>query len=134
MQYMGLLIPIVAIVSVFTFVAIATWSDSRRKERETFHLHETYRRMLEQPGKGAEEVLALMRQQEAREAESRIEGLKLGGLITAAVGVGLFFLLKGVEPDKMLWGVALIPLLIGVVLAVYAFFLAPRPARSDPRA
>ena len=133
MQYLGLLIPIVAIVSVFTFVAIAAWSDNRRKERETFHLHETYRRMLEQPGKGAEEVLALMRQQEAREAESRIEGMKLGGLITMAVGVGLFFLLRGIEPKANLWGVAAIPFLIGLVLAAYAFFLAPRPPRPDPR-
>ncbi len=78
----------------------------------------------------ADEVLALMRQQEAREAQGRIEGLKLGGLITMAVGVGLFFLLKGIAPGRGLWAVAAIPFLIGLVLAAYAFFLAPRPPRT----
>ncbi len=130
MQYLGLLIPIVALVAVFTFVSVAAWAENRRKEREAFHKHETYRRILEQSGQGAETVLSLMRDEEIREARARIEGLKLGGMITAVVGVAVGIFLEGIEPGKRYWAVGLIPLLIGVVLAGYAFFLAPSPGRE----
>ena len=52
MPWFGVLIPVVAIIAVFVFVAVASWSDNRRMEREAFYRHETYRKMLEQPGQG----------------------------------------------------------------------------------
>ena len=130
------LIPVVAIVAVFTFVAVAAWSDNRRKERETYYRHETYRKVLEH-GESAQPVLDLMRQEETQRARRRVEGMKLGGLITAAVGVGLMVFLYTLE--KELAFVGLIPLLIGLVLAFFAFFVAkqngappPSGAGSDP--
>ena len=121
------LIPIVAIVSVFTFVAVASWSDNRRKERETYYRHETYRKILEQGSQSAEPVLNLMRQEERQRADRRIEGLKLGGLITMVTGVGLFVFLRYVDPTEGVHMVGLIPLLIGLVLAFHGFFIARRP-------
>jgi Flp pilus assembly protein TadB len=134
MDWLALLIPIVAVVAVFTFVAVATWSDNRRKERETFNRHETYRRMLEQPSESAAEVLALMRREEAQRQRQRIEAIRLGGMITTIVGVGLmifFYVLFGGMPIYM---VGIIPLLIGLVLMVYGFFMMKEPEGSGPDA
>ena len=55
------LIPVVAIVSVFTFVAIAAWSDNRRKEREAYYRHETLRKLSETGGDSAESVRLVLR-------------------------------------------------------------------------
>lgn len=127
MDWLVLLIPIVSVVAVFTFVAVAAWSDNRRKERETFHRHETYRRMLEQPSESGREVLALMQQQELQQQQRRIEGLRLGGLITSVVGIGLMVFLFVLVDDEPIYLVGIIPLLIGLVLAVYGFFIVEKP-------
>ena len=127
MELLALLIPVVSVVAVFTFVAIATWSDNRRKERESFHRHETYRKMLDRPGESAADVLALMRHEEAQRQSQKVEGLRLGGMITTVVGVALmvfFYFLIGGSP---LFLVGIIPLLIGLVLVVYGFFMMKRP-------
>lgn len=128
MGFLVFIIPMVAIVAVFTFVAVATWSDNRRKERETYYRHETYRKILEHAGQSGQEVLALMRQEERQQARRRIEGLKLGGLITLVSGVGLAIFLWYLVPQgaERVFMVGLIPTLIGLVLALYGFFIAPK--------
>ena len=125
MGSMVFLIPVVAIVSVFTFIAVATWSDNRRKEREAYYRHETLRKLAETGGDSAESVLEVMRQEERGRARRTIEGLKLGGMITAAAGAGAMVLLYTLAPEVYLAG--LIALLIGLVMLVYAFFMAPSP-------
>jgi len=127
------LIPVVAIVSVFTFVAIAAWSDNRRKEREAYYRHETLRKLSETGGDSAESVLEVMRQEERGQARRRLEGIKLGGMITAVVGAGVMVFLYSLAPEVYLAG--LIPLLIGLVMLMYAFFMASSPDKeiSIPR-
>jgi hypothetical protein len=119
------LIPIVAIIAVFTFVTVASWSENRRKEREAYYRSETLRKAMEQGGDSAEKVLAMMREEELRMLRRRVEGLRLGGLVTFVVGAGsmvfLYFLIGG-EP---IWLAGLIPLLIGIVLAAYGFLSRP---------
>lgn len=68
----------------------------------------------------------MIHQQEEQAKIRRREGMKLGGLITLAVGIGLMIFLAVVEPDKPVWTVGLIPVLVGGALAVYALFLAPK--------
>ena len=121
------LIPIVGVVAVFTFVAIAVWSDNRRKERESYYKHETYRKIMELPDESGGGVLTLMREEEMQEQRRRIEGMRLGGMITFATGVGvmifLYFLVEGVA----LYWAGLIPVLIGLVLLIYGYFLVDSP-------
>lgn len=121
------LIPIVSVIAVFTFVAIAVWSDNRRKERESYYKHETYRKIMELPDESGSGVLALMREEEMQQQRHRIEGMRLGGMITFAAGVGvmvfLYFLVKG----EALYWVGLIPALIGLVLLIYGYFLVKSP-------
>jgi hypothetical protein len=126
-MWIEFLIPIVALVSVFTFVTIATWSDNRRKEREIYYRHETYRKMLEQPQGSAEAVLQLMRHEELERQRRRIEGIRLGGMITFVAGLGVMVLLYFLVGDEPVFWVGLIPMLVGLVLLVYGYLLAPKP-------
>ena len=126
-ESMALLIPVVSIIAVFTFVAIAAWSENRRRERETFHRHETYRKMMDHPGESTDAVLQLMRHRESQEQRRRIEGLRLGGMITFVAGIGALILLYFLVPDEPVYLAGIIPALIGLVLSIYGFFLSEKP-------
>jgi Flp pilus assembly pilin Flp len=124
----------VLMVSVFSFISIAVWTEARRKEREAYYKAESLRRVAEMPGDGAKYVIEIMREderiQQAKLFSSeikRLEGLKIGGLVNIAVGVGLFCLIYFTSENKGAACVGLIPGLIGVALLVYATVLAPRP-------
>ena len=133
-QYYGLLLPIVTIVAVFTFVTVASWAENRRKERESYYREETFRKIVEHGGDSGDRILRLIRDEEAARARQRIEGLRLGGLITTVVGVGVMIFLRFLIGDEYVYMVGLIPLLIGIVLVIYGFFMAPRALarhRSD---
>jgi hypothetical protein len=122
------LIPIVGTICLFSFVAIAVWTDNRRKEREAYYKSETLKKIAETQGSGGGSAIELLREEERIAARRRIEGLKIGGLITIAVGVGILVSLRMVPDiaEEGLHYVGLIPLFIGVALAVYAYFLAPK--------
>jgi len=125
---LGMLMGIVALIAVFTFVSVAVWSENRRKERESYYRHETLKKVVEQPGETSQRVLDHFRHEEVRKDLLRRDGMRLGGLITFVVGVGLLILLRALEPDKGLYLVSLLPLLIGGVLALYSFTI-----RVDPK-
>jgi hypothetical protein len=112
----------VGAVALFSFVAVASWADARRKEREAYYRSETLKKIAESQGGGA--VLDLLREERTHAATSRREGLKLGGLVNLAVGLGLMAFLAKIAREVYLVG--LIPLLIGAALLGYAVFLSPR--------
>jgi hypothetical protein len=116
-------VPIVAIVSVFTFVSFAVWFGTRQKEREAFYKSETLRRITEASGEGAKAAIDLLREEEHLRRIKAREGVKIGGVVNLGVGVGLtIFLWALVGPQVALCG--LIPGFIGVALLVYAFYMA----------
>lgn len=120
------LIPIVGSIALFSFLGVASWSDARRKEREAYYTSETLKKIAESSGEGARSALELLREQEKNSVKRRLEGMKLGGLITAAVGIGVIILLRGLEHEEPVYLVGVIPLLIGLALLAYAFVLAPK--------
>lgn len=120
----GWLIPIVAMICVFTFVAIAAWSENRLKEREAYYRHETYRKLADGQG-SSQEVLELMREEERARARRLRDGLLLGGLITGVSGLGVMIFLYVIVEVKGVFLVGLIPLLIGLVLTLFALFKKP---------
>jgi hypothetical protein len=127
------LIPVVAIIAVFTFVAVAAWSDNRRKERETYYRHETYRKIMENPGDSTRAVVRLMRQEEMQQQRRRLDGLRLGGMITFVVGIGAMIFLYALIEDEPIYLAGIIPALIGLVLIVYGFFLPGKPTDQIDR-
>ena len=127
----------VVMVSVFSFVSIAVWTEARRKERESYYKAESTRRLAEMPAEAAQQVIEVLKEEaRIRQAELHtkdvkvIEGMKIGGLVNIAVGVALMFLIRGTSQETSAYLVGLIPGLIGVALLVYALFMAPRPARG----
>ena len=123
----AMLVPIVGSIALFSFLAVAAWSDARRKEREAYYTSETLKKIAETSGEGAKAAMDMLHEQERNMMRRRRDGQKLGGLITFAVGIGITVFLKAVardEPGAYLSG--LIPLLVGAALLVYAYVLAPK--------
>lgn len=114
----------VAALALFSFLAITTYAESRAKERTAFHRNETLRKLAEQSGEGGDKVLEVIREEERIANRKRIEGLKLGGLITTLVGVGIGVFLYTMAEEAA--AVAVIPLLVGVGLLGYVVLLAPK--------
>ncbi|HWZ12932.1 MAG TPA: hypothetical protein VNX22_07335 [Acidobacteriaceae bacterium] len=107
-------------ISLFSFIAVASWADARRKEREAYYKNDALKKIAESPAPSAAAALEYMREQNRNTALRRREGIKLGGLITTAVGLALLiFLWKLIGPPVYL--AALIPLLVGLVLFGYAY-------------
>jgi ferric-dicitrate binding protein FerR (iron transport regulator) len=123
-----MLVPIVTTICVFSFVAVAVWSKNRRREREAFYRGEALKKIAEMQGAGSSSAIEFMREEEKRAWRGKVESQKLGGLIMIAAGVALMVFLR-MMPDtarEQVYYVGLIPLLIGLVLVVYAHFLAPK--------
>lgn len=113
----------VAASGLWAFVAVVTWADIRRREREAYYRHETMKKISEMPG---ESGLALLREDERNTTRRRQENIKLGGLITSAVGVGLIVFLRAIETREPAYLVGLIPFLVGFALLIYSYVLAPK--------
>lgn len=113
----------VAASGMWAFIAVATWSDNRRKEREAYYRHETMKKIAEMP---AESGLMLLRETERYSARARRETMKAAGLITSAVGVGLMIFLRAMESREPAYLVGLIPLLVGLAMLLHSYFLLPK--------
>jgi hypothetical protein len=122
----AMLIPIVGSIALFSFLAVAAWADARRKEREAYYKGETLKKIAESSVDGAKAAVELMRDQQNNIGKRRLEGMKLGGLVTAVVGVGVIILLRGLVPDEPVYLTGVIPLLIGLALLTYVFLLVPK--------
>jgi hypothetical protein len=120
------LVPIIGSIALFSFLGVASWSEARRKEREAYYKSETMKKIAESSGEGAKSALELIREQEKNLAKRRNEGLKIGGLVTAAVGIGVMVFLHGIDHDEPVYLAGVIPLLIGVALLIYPLMLAPK--------
>ena len=119
-------IPVVGSIALFSFLSVAAWSDARRKERDEYYRNETLKKIAESSGDGAKAAIELLREQNRSVTKRRLEGMKLGGLITAVVGIGVMALLHGLVNDEPVYLAGLIPLLIGLALLTYTFLLAPK--------
>ena len=91
------------------------------------------RRLTESQGAGADAAIALMREEDRLWTIRRLEGTKLGGLITTAVGIGLMIFLGIANDDNHLIGVAIgiVPLMVGLALLLYAYRLSPKLQIGD---
>src|ERR1700733_2889304 len=120
-------IPVVGSIALFSFLAVASWAEARRKEREAYYTSEAVKKIAESSAEGARSALELLREKQKNAQRRRQEGFKLGGLITPAVGIGVMVLLRGIAyDDGPVYLVGVIPLLIGAVLVLYVFWLAPK--------
>lgn len=119
-----------AIFVIFTFIGVAVWSENRRREREAYYRSETLRKAIEKGGEACASVIEMMREEELRQARRRIDGLRLGGLVTIAAGAGFMVFLYFLGLGEFIWLAGLVALLIGLVLAIYGYTQSPPAAGS----
>ena len=121
--------PIIAAIGLFTFLCLAVVVRARTRERIAFYRSEERKRMIESSGVGGAALTDFLLQEEEITQRRRREGLKLGGLITTAVGVAMFVAFFSIDEEARMAGI--IPLLIGAVILFYAYFMAPKPGKSN---
>jgi hypothetical protein len=125
----AMFVPIIGSIALFSFLAVSSWSDARRKERESYYRNEMLKKIAESSGDGARAAIELLHAEERSAIQRRREGLKLGGLITLAVGIALMIFLHAVaQGDPGAYLVGVIPALIGAALLLYAYVLAAKEA------
>ena len=113
-------------VVIGSFLAVAIWAKNRRLEREAYYKNENLKKIAEAQGTSANAALEFLREQEKVRALRHREGLKLGGLVTIAVGLGFFLVLWATGPSRPAYFAGLIPFLIGLALLAYVYILAPK--------
>jgi hypothetical protein len=106
----------VGAVALFSMISIATWSEARRKERESYYKNDMLKKLADTPGPGATSALELMREEARLGALQKRQGLRIGGLVVAAIGIGVMILLKALVKDAPVYLSGLLVLLIGVAL------------------
>jgi len=89
--------------------------------------HETYKKLVEHSGESSDTVRSLIREEALQESRRRVEGLRLGGMITFVTGIGVMIFLYALADEQNVYLVGLIPALIGLVLMFYGFFLVKKP-------
>lgn len=118
------------LVCLFSFLAVASWSKARLRERQAFYKSETIRKIAESQGGGA--ALEYLRESDHNAARQRREGQRVAGLVTLAVGVGVMIFLRRVPispdsgSDSSAYLVGVIPVLVGMALLIYSYVLAPK--------
>lgn len=112
-------------IACFSFLAVAIWAKNRRLEREAYYRNETLKKIAESNELSANAALELLREQAKIEVVRRREGLKLGGLVTIAVGLG-FLLVFWPTGNRHAIVAGFIPLLVGLALLFYVYVLAPK--------
>jgi hypothetical protein len=112
-------------VALFGFLSVATWAGTRQNERESYYKAEMMKKIAEMGGE-RNPALDYLREQERIAEGKRIGGFKLGGLINIAVGIGVMILLRGLVESSNVYLVGVIPLMVGVALAVYGFWMVSK--------
>lgn len=125
------LVPAVGAVALFGFLAVASWSEERRKEREALYRSEVLKKLVDNPGSDTKPILEMIQVEENRKLSRRREGLLLGGSITSAVGLGVMLFLYQIADDEAIWTIGIIPLLIGAILLIFGLFVAQKPERPQ---
>lgn len=114
----------VLMVSIFSFLSVASWADARRREREAYYKSELLKKIAESTAAGANSAIEVLREDERMQARRRREGARGGGLVM--IGIGLSALLAGLNHQEPIWLVGAIPLFIGAALLFNVYVLSSK--------
>ncbi len=127
----GVMVPVVGTIALFSFLAVATWAGQRRKEREAYYRYEFRKKLVEAGEMNTSQLQALMHFEYETELWRRRQGMLSGGFIVAGVGLGVLFGLRFIE-EEAVWMVGYIPFFLGLAMLLYAIFFAPKSAPTPP--
>jgi hypothetical protein len=111
---------------LFLFLAVASWSESHRREREAYYKSEAIRKLAAAPPEMAASVLDFLREMERNDRDRVRAQIKIGGLVTCGVGIGTMAFLAALIRDAPIYLSGLIPLLIGAALLAWSYVPALR--------
>ncbi len=117
-----------ASVALFSFAAVASWSNARRRERESYYKNEMLKKISETQGAGTGAALALLREENRLAAMRRQASLRIGGLVTASIGLALMIFLRALIRSEPVFLCGLIPLLPGLALFAGSYMSTGQPA------
>lgn len=126
-QIIIFIVPMVTTVALFAFLSIVGFAAQRRREREAYYRHEVELKLAER-GELSPDRLSQMRQEEELfRWRRRREAIKLAGLITLALGIGLIVAIPSVPdgPPKLLGA---IPGAVGLVMLLYVYAFNSGPS------
>jgi hypothetical protein len=116
----------VGAVGLFSFLAIAAWSESRRREREAYYRSEAIRKLGEAPPDIAASAFDFLREQETNDRQRVLAQIRIGGLVTCGAGIGVMVFLAALIREAPIYLSGLIPLLIGATLLAWSYIPALR--------
>ena len=116
------------VLVAYTLIAVARWANRSRRSTEGYYKMASLGKTAPLDVAGGVGAIELLREQERIANRRDRERLKVGGLITAAVGVGLMVFLRSLPSAgaRQSFLVGLIPLLIGLVMLGYSLFFAAK--------
>lgn len=124
------LVPVAGSIALFTFLAVNSWAEERRKERESYYRYEFRKTLVESGKMDGSDVRELMRYEQETALYRGRQSSLAGGFILMGVGVGMLIGLRWIEEG--VWMTGYIPLFIGVAMMIYAQFVAPRGVPEPP--
>jgi hypothetical protein len=111
----------VGAVGLFSFLAVASWSESHRREREAYYRSEAIRKLAEAPPATVASAFEFLREQEENDRKRVRAQIKIGGLVTCGVGVGMMVFLWALIREAPIYLTGLIPLLVGAALLAWSY-------------
>jgi hypothetical protein len=94
------------------------------REREAYYRNETLKKVAVVNG-GAAAVVEYLRNDDNRALRARAESVKLAGMMTVSLGIGMMIFMRLLDDSRPIYMVGVIPVLIGISLLVYAFGIMP---------
>lgn len=124
------------LIVLFTWISVTHWINARAAERRTRERYALFKHLSERPAESVQLVLEQLHQDDARELEREREkaavvwrGQNMGAAVTLAIGILLTLFLYYIAPNKPLWLIGLMPVMVGVILAVSGWLEKPKGQR-----
>ena len=129
-----MIVPLLLVI--FAWMSVTHWITARAAERKMRERYALLKHLSERPAESVQLVLEQLHQDDARELEREREkaavawrGQNMGAAIVLAIGVLLTLFLYFIAPNKPIWLIGLMPVLVGVVLAVAGWLEKPKGGR-----
>ncbi|HWF11119.1 MAG TPA: hypothetical protein VG297_21770 [Bryobacteraceae bacterium] len=106
---------------LFLFLTVASWSESHRREREAYYKNEAIRKLAEASPEMAAAGLDFLREMEKNDRDRVLAQIRIGGLVTCGVGIGVTIFLAALIRDAPIYLSGLIPLLVGAALLAWSY-------------
>jgi F0F1-type ATP synthase assembly protein I len=128
-----------AAVAFFGFLTISHWISTVAAERRDRDRLALLKKTAEQPAEIADRLRELLREEDIRAQRRKRRGAVRarrdslqGGFVVIAVGIGLGIFFRALVPDKPIWTLGIMMVLVGMVIAGFAASEAPlQDADSD---